>query len=209
MEALRSEDWSSISYCCGWGLRESRGPNPLLQTQLRGLRMVPVPWLTSSKAYADVLIPPPPHLQHTDTRSNTSSNSLLTPQSKQSTRVTFLITRALPDSFESVSAVSHLPCSSSLRCLWSWEGSHLVLAVVWHHAMRGNMVTFHILLLVSAHFHKPKLRVLCIDMDREIVNYTSQWEINNTQSMLSSSEVCKGLKRLWPFLELWAVSWWK
>lgn len=50
MEMLRSESWHSISYCCGWvGGGVSRGPNPLLQAQLGGLRMVPVPWLTSSK----------------------------------------------------------------------------------------------------------------------------------------------------------------
>lgn len=49
MEMLRSECWHSISYCCGWGWRVSRGPNPFLQAQLGGLRMVPVPWLTSSK----------------------------------------------------------------------------------------------------------------------------------------------------------------
>lgn len=79
MEVLRSEDWSSISYCCGWGLRASRGPNPLFQAQLGGLRMVPVPWLTSSKP-AQMSWSPSMHPQsptHIHTHSNTSSPQTL------------------------------------------------------------------------------------------------------------------------------------
>lgn len=82
MEVQRSEDWSSISYCCGWGLRASRGPNPLLQAQLGGLRMVPVPWLTSSKPAQMSWSPLHTHThtpndQHTYAHSNTSSPQTL------------------------------------------------------------------------------------------------------------------------------------
>lgn len=99
MEVLRSEHWRSISYCCRWGGRRvSRGPNPLLQAKLGGLRLVPVPWLTSSKP-TQMSWSPFTHTHPSATLKNPlSSNSLLTPQPKQSTQVISLITRALAGS---------------------------------------------------------------------------------------------------------------
>lgn len=150
MEVLRSEDWSSISYCCGWGRRVSRGPNPLLQAQLRGLRMVPVPWLTSSKL-AQMSWSPSIHPPITNTHTlkyPLFSNSLLTPQPKQSTQVTFLITRALSRSLNwylwyLISSAVHLSFSFlvPLSSLWSWEGSLPVSAVLWHRAWSDFWMT--------------------------------------------------------------------
>lgn len=74
MEVLRSEHWGSISYCCGWGRSASRGPNPLLQAKLGGLRMVPVPWLTSSKP-AQMSGSPPPHTHSALTSTHTHSKA--------------------------------------------------------------------------------------------------------------------------------------
>lgn len=96
------------------------------------------------KACADVLIPlhtPTPH-QHSHTLKNPlSSNSLLTPQPKQSTQVISLITRALTHSLNWYLwylISSAVPLSFSLLvCLsafWSWEGPVPVSAVLWHRA---------------------------------------------------------------------------
>lgn len=64
----RCDHWSSISYCCGRGQRVSRGPNPLSQAQLGGIRNGSCPEADPFKACTDVPIPPPrnhPSARHT------------------------------------------------------------------------------------------------------------------------------------------------
>lgn len=51
------DHWSSISYCCGWGWRASRGPNPLLWAQLGGIKNGSCPEADLFKACTDVLSP--------------------------------------------------------------------------------------------------------------------------------------------------------
>ncbi len=148
MQVPRSEDWSSISYCCGWGRWASGGPNPLLQAQLGGLRMVPVPWLTSSKP-VQMSWSPSTHPPITNTHKHSpkyplSANSLLTPQPKQSTQVTSLITRALTCSLDwylwyLTSSAGHLLSVS--QCLWIWEGSFMIPAVLWRWARSDFWMT--------------------------------------------------------------------
>ena len=136
MEVLRSEDWSSISYCCGWGGGgASRGPNPLLQAQLGGLRMVPVPWLTSSKP-AQMSRSPPSHTHwhthtHTHTHSNTPSPRALSWPLNQNKalRWHFLSQELSPALWIGISGISSSPqyiflsLPRSLRLAsGSWEG---------------------------------------------------------------------------------------
>lgn len=148
MEILRSEHWRSISYCCGWGWRESRGPNPLLQAKLGGLRMVPVPWLTSSKPAQMSWSPSNTHPSHTQASPLSSSNSLLTPQPKQSTRWYLLSWEHSSSLFELVSLVSHLLCSTSfshsrvsLSTCWSCGDPVSVSAVLWHQVWSNFWMT--------------------------------------------------------------------
>lgn len=118
MEVLRSEDWSSISYCCGWGLRASRGPNPLFQAQLGGLRMVPVPWLTSSKpaqmSWSPSMHPQSPTHIHTHTQIPPLLKLSLDPTTKTKHSGDISYHKSTHLLFELVSVVSHLLCSTSL-----------------------------------------------------------------------------------------------
>ncbi len=129
MEVLRSEDWSSISYCCGWGRRASRGPNPLLQAQLGGLRMVPVPWLTSSKP-AQMSWSPSTHPPITNT--HTLKYPLLlelsldpTTKTKHSGDISYH--KSTHPLFELVSLVSHLLCNTPFFLFPGPSVLHLVL----------------------------------------------------------------------------------
>lgn len=94
------------------------------------------------KACADVLIPPTHTCTYTRTCTLTippdthtylpSSNSLLTPQPKQDSQLTFLITSALTllspwYLFSAHHSFFFIP----LTCLWSREGSIMVSAVLW------------------------------------------------------------------------------
>lgn len=123
MEVLRSEDWSSISYCCGWGRRVSRGPNPFLQAQLGGLRMVPVPWLTSSKP-AQMSWSPSTHPPITNTQTHTqippSLWTLSWPHNQnKALRWHFLSQEHSPALWIGISAIS-----SPLQCIFlslSWS----------------------------------------------------------------------------------------
>lgn len=67
------DHWSSISYCCGWGWRASRGPNPLLQAQLGGIKNGSCPEADLFNACTDVLIPLHTTTPQQDTHSKTPS----------------------------------------------------------------------------------------------------------------------------------------
>lgn len=116
MEVLRSEHWGSISYCCGWGRRASRGPNPLLQAQLGGLRMVPVPWLTSSKPAQMSWSPSHTHRSPTHTQIPPSPRTLSWPHNQnKALRWHFLSQEHSPCSLNwylwyLISSAVHLSC---------------------------------------------------------------------------------------------------
>lgn len=103
--------------------------------------MVPVPWLTSSKpaqmSWSPSMQPLSP--THTNTlKYLLSSNSLLTPQPKQSTQVTFLITRALTRSLSRylwylISPAVHLSFLS-LPLAPGPDRALMVSGVLWHRA---------------------------------------------------------------------------
>lgn len=67
------DHWSSISYCCGWGWRARRGPNPLLPAQLGGIKNCSCPEADLFSACTDVLIPLHTPTPQQDTHSKTPS----------------------------------------------------------------------------------------------------------------------------------------
>lgn len=108
---------AQLATVVGGGRWASRGPNPLLQAQLGGLRMVPVPWLTSSKPAQMSRSPPPPPTPHTHRLTHTQTPPLLElsldPSTKTKHSGDISYHKSSHRLFELVSLLSHLPCTTS------------------------------------------------------------------------------------------------
>lgn len=117
MEALWSEHWSSISYCW-WGGGQAEVQILSCRPSWGGLRMVPVPWLTSSKP-AQMSWSPSTHLPITNTHTDTHTQIppllklSLDPTTKTKHSGDISYHKSTHPLFELVSLVSHLLCSTS------------------------------------------------------------------------------------------------